>query len=1370
MKKKRVVLAGILLLVLLLALWLAFGRQPAAPVEYGVELLTNGSFEQVTSEGLPAGWLPESYLGYSDVTQFDVSEGREGSGITITNHAPNDARFVQSVKVAPNTQYRFSGYIKTASEGGRGANLSVQDVYAFSEALFQTEGEWQYVEFYGRTGAKQHQVTLFARLGGYSGEAAGVASFDDLSLVAVEEVPGNALVYSWEKPTAQKPAPADAANAKPFAPWLLLIYAFAALGLVYLARLAQSQESRLMGQQQERMAPYLLLTLLVVSFVLRLLLARTVQGFPVDVGAFRAWANDMAAVGPGQFYLQEGHRDYPPGYMLVLWPIGLLGRLLGGGATMMMVKIPAILCDIMIIALLYRVASRRVNRLSAVTLSALYAFNPLTFLAGAAWGQVDSLPSLLLMIAVLFIMKKRWRYALPVYVLAVLMKPQALMVGPLGLIALVMAFVWKKDKGLWKDVLIGTGASLLVIAAVALPFFNEENGVSWLIGLYGNTMSFYNYASVNAFNLHFLFGQNWVGIQNPAPFLLRLCGNLVVLVPSLLYGLHLRKKQEGLKPRFKLLQGLLLAGVLLPALTVLLPMSLSLAGTLLMVSVFFMVAFMYVQGGDESHLPFLASVLLIGFSVLGTMMHERYLFLAVALLSLSYVMKPDRRVLALLLAVTALCFINSGIALDRGIRVGGSMGNLDAPTAGLVSDSAWLEYALSFLSLPLTGYALYLGLVLSRKETAVQTVKTFERLPDVQPKTRYAFLKKKEQVRFDRKDALIILVVTLLYAVLALTNLGSTVAPQKEWVSGFDQEDVVLDLGAQHHFNLLLYGGVHWETSEFEVSVSKDGEEYTSYPFQMEPGDLFCWRFLGFPYVDSEGKTHYDSNPRYLEGRYVKISGMTSKLTLFEVIAQDAATGENIPFVSASEGAQALIDEQDTLSGKPTWFNSMYFDEIYHARTGYEQRNALLGLEPSHIYETSHPPLGKVFITFAQMIFGMTPFGWRFAGALAGILMLPGMYLLGKLFTKKRLLGLLAMLLLTFDTMHFTQTRIATIDSFVTLFIIYAYYFMFRYMLLDHIREKFSRKMVLLFLSGLMMGLGMASKWSGMYAAMGLAVLFLFTLVRNLHMGYVCSQADQATFTHLETTGEEARAYGRRYIREAVITCLWCLLFFVAIPAVIYYLSYIPVYIASPGGVTLQKIIRNNLSMYDYHAKPGRGADHYWASTWNTWPLSLKPMYYYAGGVKNGTSSVIWAMGSPLVWWSGFAAMLMTLGMAIRERLTKTARIKAYNAGRLQQLSYDARPLMLLIAYAAQYLPWVLVPRGTYIYHYFPSVPFIILMTALMVDYLHAYKPRVGRITAIVLMVLAAGMFVGLFPYISGVRVSTAWLEAMRWPSKWLTY
>ena len=53
---------------------------------------------------------------------------------------------------------------------------------------------------------------------------------------------------------------------------------------------------------------------------------------------------------------------------------------------------------------------------------------------------------------------------------------------------------------------------------------------------------------------------------------------------------------------------------------------------------------------------------------------------------------------------------------------------------------------------------------------------------------------------------------------------------------------------------------------------------------------------------------------------------------------------------------EALIDEPDTLEGEPGWYNSTYFDEIYHARTAYEH---LQGTRP---YETTHPPLGKLLI------------------------------------------------------------------------------------------------------------------------------------------------------------------------------------------------------------------------------------------------------------------------------------------------------------------------------------------------------------------------------------------------------------------------
>ena len=95
-------------------------------------------------------------------------------------------------------------------------------------------------------------------------------------------------------------------------------------------------------------------------------------------------------------------------------------------------------------------------------------------------------------------------------------------------------------------------------------------------------------------------------------------------------------------------------------------------------------------------------------------------------------------------------------------------------------------------------------------------------------------------------------------------------------------------------------------------------------------------------------------------------------------------------------------------------------------------------------------------------------------------------------------MGLLSLLLMAFDFMHFTQTRIATIDSFVTLFIIYAYFFMFRYIMQDPIRTRFFNRMLPLFFSGLMMGLAIASKWPGIYAGGGLAILFFGSLISNM--------------------------------------------------------------------------------------------------------------------------------------------------------------------------------------------------------------------------------------------------------------------------------
>ena len=100
----------------------------------------------------------------------------------------------------------------------------------------------------------------------------------------------------------------------------------------------------------------------------------------------------------------------------------------------------------------------------------------------------------------------------------------------------------------------------------------------------------------------------------------------------------------------------------------------------------------------------------------------------------------------------------------------------------------------------------------------------------------------------------------------------------------------------------------------------------------------------------------------------------------------------------------------------------------------------------------------------------------------------------------------------------------------------------------------------------------------------------------------------------------------------------------------------------------------------------------------------------------------------------------------------------------------DPRWALLLICFAAQYLPWVLVPRGTYIYHYFPSVPIIILCALKCLDAFSEKHEKAGRIAVTSLLIIAALLFIGFFPYASGVTVPRRWLDLMKWFPNWLWY
>lgn len=1395
----------------------------------GDNLLKNGGFESINASGEPQGWYTSAYRTQEGYTRFEITDEQAHSGsysAKITNANTNDARYVCSVAVQPETYYRVSGYIlvETMEDEGNGANFAIEDVYAFSQRVYDTDGQWQYVEWYGITKEGQTEIDLDVRIGGYGAESQGIAYFDDISVEQVDSVPEGTTVsplYSVEYTNSATTTEESDTPQKSTLLFVLLAMAFALLATV-MGRYLLSGQSGITPKSNWTILIYFFL--LILAFAARIVLGASVQGYQVDINCFSAWSIRMADVGPTGFYAADYFCDYPPGYMLLLWPVGWVIHAIGYASSpgiRLIVKAIPILCDIVTAMVLFAYAKKRIPLKAAVFVSLLFALNPAALVNGAAWGQVDTVLGLLLLLTTMTAMERNWRAALPLFVVAALMKPQALLFAPVGGIWLILSLyrVTKEErKQQWKHIGLGAAIAAGCAAVVIVPFSIGQDDPWWLIHLYGDTLSSYNYATLNTANLMYLLGGNWsklstgTGDTIAAFFTNLLNGNwpqlsagddstittLSSMIPSvtgallLSVGIGTLRLYEGLGTlktrllemkvslreregfgdtgRKVMLSLLLLLFGCIFVISAFIRCTFLSYGTTLMVLVYLFAFIFLITQKKADALPFAMALMLIGIYVLGLKVHERYLFTALMLLPLAYVHTRDKRLLWLCVGLSVTTFINTAIVLDNSILYGSSMGHLN-------QDTYALNMTLSIVNVLLCLYAgviAYTGLA-----PQTETVKE-EEFTSIRTNICYRtdlLAPRDARLHLGKRDWLIMCLTVVVYSFITFTNLGSTKAPQTAWVATSATEEVVFKLDEQQTFELLYYAGVSY--NNFSVSVSDDGENWSdTYPCEMREGLCYRWNYAITSKTDNGGNVTFNNTDKdnilWLTGKYLRVNAETAGLNLWEIILRDQ-DGEQLPLtlvshtgakdvLSAERPPENLIDEQDTLVGEPGWFNGTYFDEIYHARTAYEH---LHGIAP---YETTHPPLGKLLMAVGISIFGMTPFGWRFAGALIGVLMLPSLYLLAKQITKRRDMAAFAMLLFTFDLMHFTQTRIATIDSFPVFFIILSVLCMIRYLQTDVfavpgavtmeskprvLTKTYLRTLIPLGLSGLFMGLSIASKWIGLYSAVGLAVLFFIGVYRQARTGFVAYDVDINSGELSALQKLRVRWARDITLRRILVTCAFCLLFFIAVPAVIYYLSYIP-YLSPTGPVTVKRITSAQIGMYNYHSTPGLGMDHPFYSPWWQWPLILKPMWFAQDKFEPaGWASTIMCMGNPLIFYVGALCMVIVFGLLIRKYVS-------FRDGlRIKQGDGNLHLLVLAIGFLAQYLPWVLVPRSMYIYHYFASVPFIILATMTVFGLLPDNRWRKRAMIAYI--VLAAGFFIMFFPYASGLMTPTWYMDWLKW-------
>lgn len=345
---------------------------------------------------------------------------------------------------------------------------------------------------------------------------------------------------------------------------------------------------------------------LVIAFCLRLVFS-FLPGLSLDMRAWFGWAERLVSSPWANFYSKTVWTNYTPGYFYVLFLLrqiellfkGLFSINLFGIWKEVLYKIPANLADIGIGLLIYQILKNK-SRKAAILASAFYLFNFAIIFNSSVWGQVDSVMTLLLLLAVYFLFNKKIIFSSFSYALAFLVKPQSLFLAPLFLLLLIK----QKDKMRYLKFIL---VFIVMIMGLSWPFFQNDPffGIWKMVGQMGKD---YSYTSLNAFNFWYLFG-NW---QSDKVFFLGISKYLWGLVMFSLFEILIILKVFLTKKLLK----------------------------------------------DKSWVFLVASLLILNFFLFPTRVHERYLFPFFAFFTIAVFSQPYLKMVLIYVFLSVIHFLN----------------------------------------------------------------------------------------------------------------------------------------------------------------------------------------------------------------------------------------------------------------------------------------------------------------------------------------------------------------------------------------------------------------------------------------------------------------------------------------------------------------------------------------------------------------------------------------------------------------------------------------------------------------------------------------------------------------------------------------
>jgi len=1056
---------------------------------------------------------------------------------------------------------------------------------------------------------------------------------------------------------------------------------------------------------------FALIGILAVALVVRLLFIGS-DGFRNDVSTFEAWSLTLAEHPMREFFAKAGFADYPPGYFFIMYIVGHLYRTLvhadpGYAILKIFVKLPAILMDLVDAALVFAIVRRFASLPWAFAGAAFLAFNPATIFISAYWGQVDSVAGGFTLATVLLVVASEGRSrrtAVTMLALAwlslgysILIKPPAAVLVPL---MLCYAFAGNPTQRATRAIgtVVGIGAALVLAYVAALAFHPGLNPIAqfvWLYGRYKYASGVYAYNSVNAFNLYALRQPFWQPDSQLIPNIT--LGSMTIGFPQYTWGI-----------------GLFAVAMLL-------------------------IVSRYLQRRDTIAFLEAAFLLSLGFFVLATRMHERYIFNA--LLFAPILMFAGRRYVWAAAILTITLFANLLYSLNY-------LAVMDAHTPGLDAANLWpwisrpgsaLNVAVFFY----LGY-IYLG---TRAAAPVSGAAIPERRPlAAAVRTVRSWFTPLEGTAW---------MLPLDYAIAAFLTVVSFVTTYIGfWLPGEKIFDEIYYARAAEEYighkeifefthppltkliitlSTLMFGDSAYGWRFLNVVVGAL-TVFVLYAFakrilRSTPFATICAGLLvldGFHFVQSRIATpeitvaFFSLTTLYAFYRFwiasqVRVAAVFDKLLgRREAIALCFATvvAVGLAVLARSQGAAAII------------VVFLYAEIAFYLAIRLAMPHLMRSAAAMTSYAEGSYVSGGALVAFDGGQVGVAEAGAAgknapSAGEVTRVSKGQLSYNDAELRIDYQRGGVA--LYTTPDgaarfepdgTMRTGDVAIDARDSRLWLW--------------------------LLALSGAALA---ASKWNG---------LFDFFVVFGLAAAVALQNLWVPTL----------RAMGMRAIpRPAVwgnprgfsVDILIGAMLFVG--ATIYVLTYIPYFALGHG---LGDLLGMQKGMFTYHYD--LHATHPYSSKWWQWPLLQVPISYYYKDFRTGAATTsgtaccvaeILALPNPAVWWLGLISVPFLAWLAYRER------IKAYT--------------LLIVAYLLQWLPWIASPRIAFEYHFYPNLAIICIADAILLQRVWKLaKPEDGpwswpRLAVGGFLALVAIAFVFWYPVFAGTHISYDAWNARMW-------